>query len=236
MSIHYNTTITHYPGIIQVKYYQEFSPVGGAGTHKDESPESISYRSLSRTRQQIFNYARCNHFDFFVTLTFNPQLVDSFDYSVSSKVMSDWLSTIRRKYPDLKYVGVPELHKSGRYHFHFLMAGIDGMPMVDGGKRTPKGQVIYNLPSYRFGWSTAIKVYEQGAKLSGYLTKYITKDLAKVTKNRKRYWCSRNLTLPYIETTNLELNEVLFKFSGLEVAYKKEMSEKNSCGIIEYKI
>ncbi len=236
MSVHYNTTITYYPDTIQVKYYPEFSPSGGGSSNDKESPESVSFRSLTRTRKMVFDYARCNSFDYFVTLTFNPKLIDSFDYSESQKAMSSWLDSLRRRFPFMKYLGVPELHKSGRYHFHFLMSGIDGITMVDSGHRTPKGQIIYNLPDYRYGFSTAIKVYESGAKLAGYLSKYISKDLAQHSKNRKRYWCSRNLALPEIDTCFMSLQELSFKFSGLEVLYNKTIEDGKGCGIIEYSL
>lgn len=236
MSVHYNTTITYYPDTIQVKYYPEFSPSGGGSSDEKESQESISFRSLSRTRKMVFDYARCNNFKFFVTLTFNPNLVDSFDYLDSQKAMTSWLNNLRHKFPAMKYLGVPELHKSGRYHFHFLMSGIDGLTMVDSGHRTPNGQVIYNLPDYRYGFSTAIKVYESGAKLAGYLSKYISKDLAQHTKNRKRYWSSRNLVLPAVDTCLMSLQDVLSRFSGLNVSFSKDLEDGNGCGVIEYSL
>lgn len=234
MNVAYNTTITYYPDVIQVKYYQQFSPSGGGGSSEEESSESISYRSLSRTRKMVFDYARCNVFDYFVTLTFNPKLVDSFDYEECQKTMTSWLNNLRRKCPDLKYIGVPELHKSGRYHFHFLMSGIDDLEMVDSGHITPNGQVVYNLPAYKYGFSTAICVYESGAKLAGYLSKYISKDLAKHTKGRKRYWCSRNLALPAVDVCLMSLQEIKEKFSGREVVFSKSFSEDGGCGIVEF--
>ena len=33
-------------------------------------------------------------------------------------------------------------------------------------------------------------------RASSYITKYITKDVIIKTPNRRRYWCSKNLTLP----------------------------------------
>ena len=44
--------------------------------------------SIARTRQKISGYARSNTWDMFVTLTFNPDKVDSFDYSLVSKKLS----------------------------------------------------------------------------------------------------------------------------------------------------
>ena len=44
-----------------------------------------------------------------------------------------------------------------------------------------KGQEVYNLRSWSFGFSTAIKVYGDRGQLSNYITKYITKE------NEKNY-------------------------------------------------
>lgn len=159
--------------------------------------------SIARTRQKISGYARSNTWDMFVTLTFNPDKVDSFDYSLVSKKLSQWLKDVRKRYcPDLKYLVVPELHQSGRYHFHALFADCDGLRLVDSGKRDGQ-DVIYNIGNYGWGFTTATYI-KDSQKASNYIVKYITKDLCVVTAGKKRYWNSRNLNFEEGEEYFLE--------------------------------
>ena len=78
--------------------------------------------SRNRAKNMIYDYARTNDFEYFVTMTFNPDKVDSFNYVACSQKLSDWLKNLRRRVaPDIRYLFVPELHKSGRYHFHGIL-------------------------------------------------------------------------------------------------------------------
>lgn len=158
---------------------------------KDE--ERSNTVSKNRTIQKVYEVVRSNMWEYFVTLTFDPKKVDSYNYAEVSKVLSVWLHHLKeRQAPDLKYIIVPELHKSGRYHFHGLIADIGNMKLIDSGHKTPSGDVIYNLGNYKLGFTTATKIKDV-SRVSTYITKYITKELCTTTVNKKRYWCSRNL-------------------------------------------
>ena len=69
-----------------------------------------------------------------------------------------------------------------------------------------KGQVVYNLSTWKFGFSTAIKVYGDKAQLSHYITKYITKDNEKIMG--RYYWHSRDLQKPKISYYNVSKEEL----------------------------
>lgn len=216
----YNLRITHYPDGDRVRIYKVPLNVPGENPQVDIStgeiiskprhkeynpftdqyevmrdlsdPDLIAQKSMSRTMQHIYHICRSNQWEWFVTLTFNPEKVDSFNYDECTKRLSKWLNNIRsRQAPDLKYVMVPELHKSGRFHFHGLWSRIGSIKMVDSGKRD-KGQVIYNIGNYKLGFTTATIIRDQ-SRVAGYVSKYITKDLCAVTDSKKRYWASRNL-------------------------------------------
>lgn len=154
--------------------------------------------SMGRTVNKVYYLSRSNDWEWFFTLTFNPEVVDSFDYAACTDKLSDWLANMRRKCPDMKYIVVPEQHKSGRWHFHGLFADCDNLGFVDSGKKTKDGDIIYNVGKYRLGWSTATRVKDM-RRVTQYIGKYITKDLCAVTKGKKRYWCSRNLAQADIE-------------------------------------
>lgn len=170
---------------------------------KLSGPERSARNSMCRTVNKVYSLSRSNLWDWFVTLTFDPQKVNSFDYDSCVKALSNWLIVQRRKCPDLKYIMVPELHKSGRWHFHGLMAECDGITFTDSGHCTPSGDAIYNVDSYRLGFSTATRVHDN-ERVTKYISKYITKELCAVTTGRKRYWASRNLAECEMEEYLLE--------------------------------
>lgn len=151
-------------------------------------------RSVARTKQSIYELAKNYWWDWFVTLTFSPDKVNRYDYVECTRKMSTWLNNLRKKCPGLVYLIVPEKHIDGAFHFHGLMAGLDGAPIKDSGKRT-RGAVIYNLDSYKLGFSTMTEVIDNAA-VTRYITKYITKELIFDAGGKKRYWASRNLERP----------------------------------------
>ena len=176
--------------------------------------------SRNRAKNMIYDYARSNDFDYFVTLTFNPDVVNSFDYSECGKRLSDWLANVRRRYaPDLKYLFVPELHKSGRYHFHGLIGNIGSLRLEDSGHYTIDGNTIYNLGNYKLGFTTATKITDK-YRTATYIGKYITKELSGHIKGKKHYWVSTNLSLP--EEQILTVDDLL------EMGIDKDFLENNS--------
>ena len=182
--------------------------------YKTEGQEIVSNKSyvhqvsVSRTIQKIYEITRSNMWKYFITLTFNPDKVDSFNYQEVTKKLSIWLNNLKKVYAsDLKYIVVPELHKSGRYHFHGLIANTGNIQFIDSGKRTNTGDIIYNIGNYKLGFTTATEI-KDCSKASSYITKYISKDLCAVTENKKRYWASRNLDKCVIDSYFLEPYEV----------------------------
>lgn len=159
----------------------------------DVNAERSILASVARTKNTIYQLARSEKWEYFITLTFSPDFVDSYDYDNVVEKLTNWLNNIKKRVAtELAYVIVPELHKSGRYHFHGLIKNINGLKLVDSGHRTNQDAVIYNIENYKLGFSTATKIVDS-AKACGYFTKYITKDLCCLTKNKKRYWASRNI-------------------------------------------
>ncbi len=163
--------------------------------------------SASRTINKIYDIARSNCWEWFLTFTFSPEKVeDRKDYEECSKKLSMWLNRMRKTCPDMVYLVVPEQHKDGAYHFHGLFSDIDNLGLVDSGTVDKDGNTIYNVGSYKFGFTTAERIRDLGRSCS-YLSKYITKDLCAVTKGKRRYWSSRNVKLPVVEELHLEVSE-----------------------------
>lgn len=179
-------------------------------------------RSYKRTIQQIYSISRCAIWDYFVTFTFNGELIDRYSFEECSKVIRQWLHNQRRNAPDLKYMIVPEKHKDGAFHFHGLLADVGDMKFVDSGKRTKDKKHIYNMSKWKYGFTTAIKVYDTSG-VSKYLAKYITKELCDLTKGKHRYFVSNNLQEPIAELylmNDMEFSEFLEPYLDL---YGKEL-------------
>ena len=188
---------------------------------KDESRSHIV--SMNRTINKVYEISRSNTWEWFFTMTFDGSKVNRYNYDDCVRKMSQWLKDTRKLYaPDMKYLVVPERHKDGAYHFHGLFYDIGNIPLVDSGVRQNRRK-IYNLPTFKYGFTTVSKVGDSG-KASNYVCKYITKELCQVTTGKKRYWCSRNINRPEVTTLTVEgsLLDKLEKFDG-HIDYMKSV-------------
>lgn len=200
------------------KTYSSYQQEVGYYILKDDN--NIS-RSVRRTKNKIYDYARCNEWNWFFTLTLNEEKVNRYEYEDCAKKVSKWLNHMRALCPDMKYLVVPEQHKDGAWHFHGLFANVENLEFVNSGK-IKKGKVVYNVGNYKFGWSTATQI-ESLEKAMAYITKYVTKQVCLITYNKKRYWASRNLATPVVEDYFIE-NMREYKEEVLERAtYLKEV-------------
>lgn len=166
-------------------------------SQKQSMKERALEVSVKRSKQQLIGICRANLWDYFVTFTFNRRLVDSSNYEEVCLKAGKWLNNLKmRSCPDMKYVLVPELHKDGEhYHLHGLISDCDNLQFRVSGKVDKKGKIIYNLPSWKYGWNTATEV-EHSGKVANYISKYITKDTDGLLHGKRRYWCSHNTIRP----------------------------------------
>lgn len=160
------------------------------------SLDSNILRSVRRAKSQLRDIALCNDFKWFVTLTLSPEKVkDRADPVDVVRHLNYWLDNQVRRY-GLRYVLVPELHKDGAIHFHGFFS--DSLSAVDSGTislasfRSPRrprslsqksswleqgGHIVYNLPAWSWGFSTAIELYGSYDRAVAYVCKYIGKDM-----------------------------------------------------------
>lgn len=186
--IYYNVKIKTFPdGTKQYTYSEKVQAKGykrGEVEHTGESVERKEYENSRRAMQKIYDLAKSNHFDYFVTLTFDQRFVDRYDYDSCADAMKKFTQFLCMS--GNKWIIVPEQHADGAYHFHGLIAGELDLTHF-------KGEV-YNLNGYKYGFTTASKI-KDAKRVSSYLAKYMTKEIT-VPKGRKRYWASRKLQLP----------------------------------------
>ena len=151
--------------------------------------------NTSRAKNKVYDLVQSNQWEWFITLTFDPEKINRTDYDECSKAVKYFIDETRRiSNGNFKYIGLPEYHADGvSFHFHFLFSGIPSNCFILADNTS--NDEIYNLGTYTFGFSTATKVRDS-AKASGYIVKYITKTMTDNLKGKKRYWASRNLNKP----------------------------------------
>lgn len=164
--------------------------------------------STRRAKTSVTDYALCNEFSQFITLTFSPKKVDSFDYDTCKKLVSKWINNQRRHSPLLTYILVAEKHKTGRIHFHMIVNNYKGtlekaVNPKTGRNLIKNGKQIYNIKGWKYGFSTLSNIKNKEAT-ARYLQKYLTKDFIEAF-NKKRFWTSRGLNKPTKEY-NIEFN------------------------------
>lgn len=211
----YNTKLKIFPNGEQKIKYHTFSNTKGLYRPRksggNPTDDKKRYENLYNTKQRLIDLVYCNSlispWEYFVTLTFDPEKVDSFNYNEVVGVMGKWLDNIKHQNKNLKYVLVPELHKSGRVHIHGLFKNCPNLKLVDSGKRK-NGCKIYNIENYKYGFTTISKIKNQEA-VSVYMSKYMTKELIQIS-GRKTYWCSQGLERPKIEYAHFNSESLQF--------------------------
>lgn len=183
-------------------------------------------RAKRRARAAVRDLALCNDFSYFVTLTLSAERVSRYDMGEVVRKLNTWADNrVRRN--GLVYVLVPELHQDGAIHFHGFFN--DALRVVDSGTMIPPtggkprrprseaqraewaaegGHMVYNLPDWSLGFSTAIELYGTRRAAVGYVCKYITKSLTKI--GGRWYYSGGKLIRPTVELDDVEPDGVDF--------------------------
>lgn len=164
------------------------------GREQDPARKSASVqRAVRRAKQRLRDLALSNEMRYFITLTLDPALVDRYDMREITRRLNAWCSNMVQR-RGLAYILVPERHKDGAIHFHgFVNAAVE---VVDSGtlsvpwEKQPRrpaneaqraewiaqgGKVVYNLPEWPMGFTTAIELYGDPVAAVAYCCKYIGK-------------------------------------------------------------
>lgn len=248
----YNRKTTDYGnGMIEIVayHYPQIKHIGGTQrASAKKEPELSDKAQKERTRKQVYairrrikGYALANDFKWFVTLTFNHEKVNSFDFETAKTTLLKWCRRIRNKYNKFDYLLVPELHKSGATHFHGLLGDIpadftEAVNPRTGSLLIRHDRQVYNLTDWKYGFSDCEKI-ENPEKSASYITKYITTALLtnKEMYNKKRYFNSQGLIKPTVTfdmTDNSELNNFTLNFGVVET----DSDGKNIVDVGVYKL
>ena len=197
-----------------------------AATTEEENVE----RSKRRARSAVYDLARCTDFRYFVTLTTSAEKVDRLDDEAVFRKLHNWLDNHVRRC-GLSYCLVPEYHKKGGLHFHAFFNG--ALPVIDSGTlsipgvkkpRRPRSaaerrrlldegaHVVYNLPAWSLGFTTAIELYGSRSAAVGYVCKYITKAEKKI--GGRWYYSGGDLRRPEVLFADTDFREAAARAGG----------------------
>lgn len=181
-------------------------------------------RAMRRARAQVRDLALSNPFSHFVTLTLDGERVDRYDMGAITRRLNAWLSNqVQRR--GLKYVLVPERHKDGAIHFHgffndALERADSGTLIPPGGKRPRRprsaaqraawvaqgGRVVWNLPGWSLGFTTALELVGEYPRAVSYVCKYIGKQGDK--PGGRWYYSGGDLARPEVELAPLDWRDL----------------------------
>lgn len=197
-------------------------------------------RSMRRAKAQLRRLALANDFSYFVTLTLDAKEVDRYDGAAIIKRFNSWASNMVQR-AGMQYIIVPEQHKDGAWHFHGLIDG-RGLEFADSGTirlpgskkpRKPRsraererwladgGKVVYNMPQWGLGYSTAMMLSGEYPAAVAYVCKYIGKQAEGVRPLGRWYYSGGALAKPEKTYAALEYRELQAEY-GRE-AYEVEI-------------
>ena len=209
---------------------------------EDEKIKERLRISFSRTRSRIRELIVCNHFEHFVTVTFKDDNGQPPQRKPSLKKVANALRAIKRIAPDLKYMIVPEISDSGRFHVHILTSlppeiltpftTMDDFLPEEILKKIEYGVQCYDAPvfSKRCGFTLVEKINyldETTDRISTYLCKTMYFDRMRgYEKGTRRVITSRNLERKQLLFAGEISDEDYEMFELAAIKVKENMSGK----------
>lgn len=184
-------------------------------------------RSRRRAIARITDYSRCTKFEWFVTLTLDSTKINRYDYAEVVKKLGVYCSN-RVQRQGLRYVLVAEPHKDGALHFHGFFGGLPEREFIPSGtyvggpiKKKPRrprsaaelarwvdagAHEVYNLVSWKYGFTTAVRLEDDHDAAITYICKYIRKAPEKT--GGRWYLSGGDLRGPTVQYANYTVTEV----------------------------
>ena len=207
-------------------------------------------RAARRARTKVIDYVNAEYdFTYFITLTLSGADFARDDIETATKKLQTWLRN-RVQRCGLKYIIVPEYHKDGKsIHWHGFIN--DALPVVESGTYIPPGggrpikadtvrkkglriedcTVVYNIPDWDYGFTTAIRIYGERSAAAAYIGKYVTKAYADTDGCAKKIGGRY-----YLHSTNIRTPEYIYAAADYESASGYE-TENPACRLkIETKL
>lgn len=145
--------------------------------------------NISRAKSMIFEYAYCNKWDYFITLTIDKEKYNRYDLKNYQKDLGKWISNYHTNHGSkICYVLIPEQHEDGAWHMHGLISGVLSKHL----EVNEHGYMDFPMYRKKFGYCSLECIRDHEA-VSKYITKYVTKELMTAEFGQRSYYCSKGL-------------------------------------------
>lgn len=178
--------------------------------------EEVERIEQSRAKRIIKELALCNDFEYFYTQTLKE---NRFDFDNFIKEIQKRFKAYKRKNKDFIYLIIYEKHKDGAYHLHGLVAGL-GLDLY-----TNKNGYLSLSDFEDLGFNSLKKLGltdEDKSKVASYITKYITKDFIKSSKNQSYFRSYGLKTAKRTVIDDIDYNKLDLKYENDFVKIFKE--------------
>lgn len=205
-------------------------------------------RSKRRARHAVRDYMDCNRFEYFMTFTLNADRIRRDDYGAFVKAVGKYMNNRVTRF-GWCYVAVPEYHHDQKsLHLHAVVVGDQyrladsGTVLIPGHKKPVKRdtarrygvppeqwKTVYNVTDWKYGYSTAIKVYGGRKTLTNYIMKYITKSETKI--GGRWYYQGGKLRTPLYTYDDIDFESLTadYEFSNAGGDFKIVRLDENTC-------
>lgn len=160
--------------------------------------EENQLRACRRARGEIRRLVAAHCLTYLWSLTFAENITD---LDIAWGIFGLFQRRLRRRFPGIKLLGVPERQKSGRWHFH---CAVDRW--VDHGE-------VEGIWGRGFVWQSK---HREERGVSRYLVKYVSKAFAEVPAGHHRYRRSRNMPIETHEGVAEDFLEALEQMEALK--------------------
>lgn len=197
---------------------------------KEKGTGEIRRDSLHRSFMTLLDLAIMNHDQFktFITLTFKDNITD---ITYANNEYKKWVTKVKRVFPELKILGVPEFQKRGAVHYH-LLTNIDIETHSNIITLQKDKKNMYDVRYWNNGYTSVfdLRLTDEKFSVSLYLAKYFWKETDNRLFGHRKILYTRNLKKPVIEKFNKEEVEKIEKY----LKGKKQQNEKTVLSKSEY--
>ena len=133
------------------KIIKSIDEIDTENLYKKENKDTLKSILLSNAYRSNFNCQRickanADIWESFITLTFKENLKD---ISIANKKFNSFVSNVRKKKKDFKYIAVPEFQKRGAVHYHLLSnLSKDDTDIIIKQKNTKESDNFYDVKYY----------------------------------------------------------------------------------------